>query len=76
MSFCRFQNGLTAPHMLGNQLNPSSTMHSKMTDHLSSELEAHSIYNPSEGSSNLIGPPLQHKIVQSVSFDLNNPIYF
>ncbi|KAJ8970292.1 hypothetical protein NQ317_019689 [Molorchus minor] len=48
-----FQNGLTAPHMLGNQLNPNSNMHSKMTDHLNSELEAHSIFNPNENNSTL-----------------------
>ncbi|KAJ8940076.1 hypothetical protein NQ314_010910 [Rhamnusium bicolor] len=60
-----FQNGLTAPHMLGNQLNPSSNMHSKMTDHLNSELEAHSIFNPNENCSNLLGPQLHHRVIQS-----------
>ncbi|XP_018575160.1 protein AF-10 [Anoplophora glabripennis] len=60
-----FQNGLTAPHMLGNQLNPNSNMHSKMTDHLNSELEAHSIFNPNENNSNLVGPQLHHRVVQS-----------
>ncbi|KAJ8951910.1 hypothetical protein NQ318_019889 [Aromia moschata] len=60
-----FQNGLTAPHMLGNQLNPNSNMHSKMTDHLNSELEAHSIFNPNENASNLMGPQLHHKVLQS-----------
>ncbi|XP_077280716.1 coiled coil domain containing protein Alhambra isoform X4 [Temnothorax americanus] len=39
-----FQNGVSAPHMLGNQLNPSSTMAQKMSDTLSQELEAHSIF--------------------------------
>uniref|UniRef100_A0AAR5P8A4 PHD-type domain-containing protein n=1 Tax=Dendroctonus ponderosae TaxID=77166 RepID=A0AAR5P8A4_DENPD len=62
-----FQNGVTtAPHMLGNQLNPTSNMHQKMTDHLSNELEAHSIYNNSnDASQNLMGPQLHHRIVQS-----------
>ncbi|XP_050309495.1 protein AF-10 isoform X2 [Anthonomus grandis grandis] len=61
-----FTNGMTAPHMLGNQLNPNSTMHAKMTDHLSNELEAHSIYNnSSENSPTLVGPQLHHKVVQS-----------
>ncbi|KAL1497078.1 hypothetical protein ABEB36_008098 [Hypothenemus hampei] len=62
-----FQNGATtAPHMLGNQLNPSSNMHQKMTDHLSNELEAHSIYhNSSDATPNLIGPQLHHRVVQS-----------
>ncbi|XP_018302574.1 protein AF-10 isoform X3 [Mycetomoellerius zeteki] len=39
-----FQNGVSAPHMLGNQLNPTSTMAQKMSDTLSQELEAHSIF--------------------------------
>ncbi|XP_030747979.1 protein AF-10 isoform X3 [Sitophilus oryzae] len=62
-----FQNGVgTAPHMLGNQLNPTSTMHQKMTDHLNSELEAHSIYSTSNDTSpTLIGPQMHHKVVQS-----------
>ncbi|XP_045470113.1 protein AF-10 isoform X8 [Harmonia axyridis] len=58
----RFQNGVTAPHMLGNQLNPTSNMAQKMSDHLNSELEAHSIFNPNENS-NLVGPQLHHKVV-------------
>ncbi|XP_025833599.1 protein AF-10 isoform X2 [Agrilus planipennis] len=57
-----FQNGMTAPHMMGNQLNPNSNMAQKMTDHLNSELEAHSIFNMNE-SSNLIGPQLHHKVI-------------
>lgn len=61
-----FQNGITAPHMLGNQLNPNSNMAQKMSDHLNSELEAHSIFNPSDNTnSNLIGPQLHHRVVQS-----------
>lgn len=62
-----FQNGLAAPHMLGNQLNPNSTMHSKMSDHLTNELEAHSIFNPNENNSSLVGPQLHHRVLQSVS---------
>ncbi|KAI4465503.1 phd finger protein [Holotrichia oblita] len=60
-----FQNGVHAPHMLGNQLNPNSNMAQKMSDHLNSELEAHSIFNSSENSSNLVGPPLQHRVIAS-----------
>ncbi|XP_028131273.1 protein AF-10 isoform X2 [Diabrotica virgifera virgifera] len=59
-----FQNGIAAPHMLGNQLNPNSTMHSKMNDHLTNELEAHSIFNPNESSSSLLGPQLHHRVLQ------------
>ncbi|XP_044752489.1 protein AF-10 isoform X6 [Coccinella septempunctata] len=60
----RFQNGVTAPHMLGNQLNPNSNMAQKMSDHLNSELEAHSIFNPNENA-NMVGPQLHHKVVAS-----------
>ncbi|KAB0798280.1 hypothetical protein PPYR_09273 [Photinus pyralis] len=57
-----FQNGVSAPHMLGNQLNPNSNMAQKMSDHLSSELEAHSIFNVNEPSP-LIGPQLHHRVL-------------
>lgn len=57
-----FQNGVSAPHMLGNQLNPNSNMAQKMSDHLSSELEAHSIFNVNEASP-LIGPQLHHRVL-------------
>lgn len=62
----RFQNGVHAPHMLGNQLNPNSNMAQKMTDHLNSELEAHSIFSSSDNNSSLIGPQLHHKVIASV----------
>lgn len=55
--------------MLGNQLNPNSNMAQKMSDHLNSELEAHSIFNSSENSSNLVGPPLQHRVIASVNIN-------
>lgn len=62
-----FQNGVHAPHMLGNQLNPNSNMAQKMTDHLNSEMEAHSIFNPAESStSNLVGPQLHSRVIASV----------
>ncbi|CAH1127833.1 unnamed protein product [Ceutorhynchus assimilis] len=60
-----FQNGVAAPHMLGNQLNPTSNMHQKMTDHLSNELEAHSIYHSNDSSPNLMGPQMHHRVIQS-----------
>ncbi|KAI5726342.1 hypothetical protein M8J76_000985 [Diaphorina citri] len=58
------QNGAAAPHiMLGNQLNPNSTMAQKMTETLNSELEAHSIYTaePNLNSTQLVGPPLPNR---------------
>jgi len=64
----RFQNGVIAPHMLGNQLNPSSTMAQKMSDTLSAEMEAHSIFNDSSSSTtSLIGPQLHSRVIASVS---------
>ncbi|XP_066245880.1 protein AF-10-like [Euwallacea similis] len=62
-----FQNGIaSAPHMLGNQLNPTSNMHQKMTDHLSNELEAHSIYSCDSAPNNLVGPQLHRRVLLSV----------
>lgn len=61
-----FQNGVHAPHMLGNQLNPNSNMAQKMSDHLNSELEAHSIFNQAENMNNLVGPQLHSKVIASV----------
>ncbi|GFG34665.1 hypothetical protein Cfor_03077, partial [Coptotermes formosanus] len=63
-----FQNGVSAPHMLGNQLNPSSTMAQKMSDTLSAEMEAHSIFNDSSSSAtSLVGPQLHSRVIASVT---------
>ncbi|XP_067006605.2 protein AF-10 isoform X3 [Anabrus simplex] len=62
-----FENGVSAPHMLGNQLNPSSSMAQKMSHTLSAELEAHSIFTDANSSSSaLIGPPLHSRVIASV----------
>jgi hypothetical protein len=54
--------------MLGNQLNPSSTMAQKMSDTLSAEMEAHSIFNDSSSSAaSLVGPQLHSRVIASVS---------
>ncbi|BET03496.1 myeloid lymphoid or mixed-lineage leukemia (trithorax homolog, Drosophila) [Nesidiocoris tenuis] len=46
-----------APHMLGNTLNPSSTMAQKMCDTLSQEISAHSAFSIEQPSPNqLVGP--------------------
>lgn len=50
-----FQNGINASHMLGNQLNPNSSVAQKMSDQLHMELEAHSVYT-AESNLNLVGP--------------------
>lgn len=49
------QNGAipVTHHMLGNQLNPASNVAKNMTETLSMEIEAHSIYEPPP---NLVGP--------------------
>lgn len=62
-----FQNGVVATHMLGNQLNPASSVAQKFTDQLNMEIEAHSIYTaPSiESGPQLLGPPFPGKITQS-----------
>ena len=39
------RNGVSAPHMLGNQLNPASSMAQKMSDTLTAELEAHRVFS-------------------------------
>ncbi|XP_015116992.1 protein AF-10 isoform X2 [Diachasma alloeum] len=62
-----FQNGVSAPHMLGNQLNPTSTMAQKMSDTLNQELEAHSIFTEASNSStNLVGPQLHSRVIASI----------
>jgi hypothetical protein len=52
------QNGaipLPTHHMLGNQLNPNSSVARNMTETLNMEIEAHSIYS-SEPATSLVGP--------------------
>lgn len=59
-----------ASHMLGNQLNPSSSVAQKMSDQLFMEMEAHSVYTSSSMDSNtqLIGPVFPGKQMNNVSF--------
>lgn len=63
-----FHNGVhAAAHMLGNQLNPSSSMAPKLTDTLNMEIEAH-IANatPLNEQCNIVGPTYPGKL-QAVS---------
>lgn len=64
-----FQNGVLASHMLGNQLNPSSSVAQKMSDQLNMEMEAHSAYTSSslDSGPQLIGPSFPGKNVIHVS---------
>lgn len=59
------RNGMTAPHMLGNQLNPNSSVAQKMTDTLVAEVEAHSITDECSpvSTTNLIGVPFPLRTV-------------
>ncbi|KAL9698583.1 hypothetical protein quinque_002024 [Culex quinquefasciatus] len=54
-----FQNGVVhATHMLGNQLNPNSTVAQKMSDQLCMEVDAHSFV---EAPTAMLGPPFPGK---------------
>jgi hypothetical protein len=67
-----FDNGVSAPHMLGNQLNPTSSMAQKMSDTLSQELKAHSIFTEASNSGmNLVGPPLHSRVIASAKANQN-----
>lgn len=60
-----FQNGVVhATHMLGNQLNPNSTVAQKMSDQLCMEVDAHSFV---EAPTAMLGPPFPGKS-QAVSW--------
>lgn len=58
-----FQNGVHVTHMLGNQLNPASSVAQKMSDQLHMELEANSIYTSSslDSASQFVGPQFPGK---------------
>lgn len=64
-----FQNGVHVTHMLGNQLNPASSVAQKMSDQLHREAEAHSVYTSSslDSASQLTGPPFPGKQQAQVS---------
>lgn len=59
-------------HMLGNQLNPSSSVAQKMSDQLYNEMEANSVYTSSSMDSNtqLIGPVFPGKQLNNVRLRL------
>lgn len=60
---------VTATHMLGNQLNPASSVAQKMTDQLYMEIEEHSAYTSSslDSGTQLIGPTFPGKHLNNVS---------
>lgn len=57
-------------HMLGNQLNPTSSVAQKMSDQLFMEMEAHSVYTSSsmDSSSQMTGPVFPGKQLANVSY--------
>lgn len=63
------RNGMSAPQMLGNQLNPASSMAQKMTESLSAELEVHNAFaltsptTTTTSSSSIVGVPFPHRNV-------------
>lgn len=63
------RNGMSAPQMLGNQLNPASSMAQKMTESLSAELEVHNAFTltspttTTTSSSTVVGVPFPHRNV-------------
>lgn len=59
-----------ATHMLGNQLNPASSVAQKMSDQLYMELEAHSAYTSSsmDSAATLVGPTFPGKQLNHVSW--------
>lgn len=70
-----FQKNTHATHMMGNQLNPTSSMAQKMSDQLYMEMEAHNAYNNTSGGLEagqpLIGPTFPGKQINNVSKLLN-----
>lgn len=69
--FKMFQkNPSHASHMMGNQLNPASSMAQKMSDQLYMEMEAHGVYNSApnlEAATSLIGPTFPGKQLNNVN---------
>ncbi|XP_058821739.1 protein AF-10 isoform X4 [Topomyia yanbarensis] len=66
-----FQNGVVhASHMLGNQLNPNSSVAQKMSDQLNMEMETHTFI---ETAPQLVGPPFPGKIQMSRSSNTAAP---
>lgn len=63
----RFENNPNAPHMLGNTLNPSSSMAQTMADTLHEEIETHKKFNNESNLSTsmhktiLTGPQIQRR---------------
>lgn len=61
-----FESSVDAPHMLGNALNPNSSMAQLMTDTLNEEIKTHKQFNENNGPTNrpplLMGPQLYRQV--------------
>lgn len=61
-----FESSIDAPHMLGNALNPNSTMAQQMTDTLNEEIKTHKQFNENNIPTNrpplLMGPQLYRHV--------------
>jgi hypothetical protein len=57
------RNGINAPHMLGNQINPASSVAQKMSETLTAELEAHNVVTHSSPIGNLTGVPFPSRSI-------------
>uniref|UniRef100_A0A1A9WRU8 Alhambra n=1 Tax=Glossina brevipalpis TaxID=37001 RepID=A0A1A9WRU8_9MUSC len=52
----------SAAHMLGNQINPNSSVAQKLSDQLSMEIQDHSIYTPDSLTPQYVGVPFPGKL--------------
>lgn len=74
-----YQNGMVhASHMLGNHLNPNSSVAQKMTDQLNMEIEANNAFvtqQVSDNSSSIVGPQFPGKqTVNEPKRDINSKL--
>lgn len=64
-----FESNIDAPHMLGNALNPNSSMAQQMTDTLNEEIKTHKQFSetnaPTNRQSLLMGPQLYRHVQKS-----------
>jgi len=71
-----FEPSIDAPHMLGNALNPNSSMAQQMTDTLNEEIKTHKQFNENNGPTNqqskLMGPQLFRQVPKSVDTPQSN----
>ncbi|KAI9579681.1 hypothetical protein GQX74_000469 [Glossina fuscipes] len=52
----------SAAHMLGNQINPNSSVAQKLSDQLSMEIQDHSVYTPESLTPQYVGVPFPGKL--------------